>query len=159
MSDQQSPTDEPQFTPPPPTGTPYAPPVAPGQYQVGPVLPAGVELASKGRRVGAFFLSILLFIVTLGIGWLIWGLVVWGKGTSPALQVLGMRAWNARDNKPATWGTMALRNIVGGIVQGLVGAATDLISFIMFLVDDQNRTIPDRIGGTIIVHDPNKTLG
>jgi uncharacterized RDD family membrane protein YckC len=159
MSDQEIPAQEPQITPPPPTGMPYAPPVPVAAYGNALVLPPGVVLASRGRRVGAFFLSILLAIVTLGIGYVIWGLVVWGKGTSPALQVLGMRVWKPAEGKVAGWGTMALRDIVGGIVQSLVGLATELISFVLFLVDERNRTIPDRIGGTIVVHDPNKVLG
>ncbi|MGN6160207.1 MAG: RDD family protein [Marmoricola sp.] len=160
MSDQQTPAEEPQFRAPlpPPTGTPYAPPI-PAAYGTGLALPPGVVLASRGRRVGAYFLSILLAIVTLGIGYLIWGLVVWGKGTSPALQVLGMRAWKPAEGKVAGWGTMALRDVVGGLAQGILGFITGLISFVLFLTDDQNRTIPDRIGSTVIVHDPTKALG
>lgn len=160
MSDEQSPIDEPPaFAAPPPTGMPYAPPVPAAAYGTGLALPPGVVLASRGRRVGAYFLSILLAIVMLGIGYVIWGLIVRGKGTSPALQVLGMRAWKPADGKVAGWGTMALRNIVGGLVQGILGFITGLISFILFLADDEHRTIPDRIGSTIIVHDPGKVLG
>lgn len=121
-------------------------------------LPQGVELASVGRRIGAYFLAIPLSIVTLGIGYLIWGAIVWGKGTSPALQVLGMRVWRENTNSVGTWGTMALRDIVGGIVQGILGLITGLISFIMFLVDDRHRSIPDRIATTIVVYDPNKVI-
>lgn len=160
MSDQHTPTDEPQFTPPPPTGMPHAPAVPTDAYGTGGlVLPAGVELASRGRRVGAYFLEILLIVVTLVIGWIIWGLVVWGKGTSPALQVLGMRAWKPAEGKVASYGTMALRNIIGSIAQGILGFITQLISLVLFLSDDLNRNIPDRIAGTVIVHDPNKVLG
>lgn len=162
MSDEQSPAQDPQFAPPPPapTGMPYAPPVAAAAYgsENALALPPGVELASRGRRVGAYFLEILLVIVTLGIGWVIWGLVVWGKGTSPALQVLGMRAWKPSQGKVASYGTMALRSIVGYIVQGIVGIVTQLISLVLFLTDDLNRNIPDRIAGTVIVYDPNKVL-
>ena len=56
-------------------------------------LPAGVELASLARRIGSYFLAIPLAIVTLGIGYAIWGLIVWGRGTTPAMQVLGMRCY------------------------------------------------------------------
>ncbi|HWU31746.1 MAG TPA: RDD family protein [Marmoricola sp.] len=160
MSDPQNPAQDPQFAPPPPQpGIPSAPPVAATAYGTTVALPPGVVLASRGRRVGAYFLEILLVIVTLVIGWVIWGLVVWGKGTSPALQVLGMRAWKPAEGKVAGYGTMALRSIVGYIVQGLVGIVTQLISLVLFLTDDQNRNIPDRIAGTVIVHDPNKVLG
>ena len=85
------------------------------------VLPPGVELASIGRRIGAFFLSIVLSIITLGIGYVIWGLIVWGRGTTPALQVLGMRCWKPETSRPATWGTYGAqgdrRPIRGGDTQ------------------------------------------
>src|SRR5580693_6040306 len=55
----------------------------------GLILPDGTQLASVGRRIGAFFLAIPLIIVTLGIGYIIWGVIVWGNGQTPALQVLG----------------------------------------------------------------------
>jgi uncharacterized RDD family membrane protein YckC len=123
-------------------------------------LPEGVVVAGVGRRIGAYFLSLVLLVVTLGIGYLIWGLIVWGKGTSPALQVLGMKVWKESKGKRAGWGTMFLRNVVGGIVQGFLGFITGLISFILFLTDDEgHRSIQDRIGGTIVVRDPNKVLG
>lgn len=125
----------------------------------GLALPPGVELASVGRRVGAYLLSIPLMVVTLGIGYLIWGAIVWGKGTSPALQVLGMRVWREQTRMPATWGTMALRNILGGIVQGILGAITEIISFVLFVSDDRRRTIPDRIATTVVVYDPGRVLG
>lgn len=136
----------------PPQGPPH-----PG-YGVFPSLPAGVEPASRGRRVGAYFLSILLAIVTLGIGYVIWGLVLWGKGTSPALRVLGMRCVDANTGQRAGFGKMALRDIVGGIVQGIVGAITALVSFILFLSTAKRQTLPDLIGTTIVVHDPGKVL-
>jgi uncharacterized RDD family membrane protein YckC len=152
-------------TAPPPYGAsavgPYGTPVPAGMYvdpHNGLVLPNQVVLAPVGRRVGAFFLSIPLAIVTLGIGYLIWGAIVWGKGTSPALQVLGMRAWSPERSAPASWGRMALRNIVGGFVQAILSLITYLISFILFLSGKEHQSIPDHIGGTVIVHDPHKVL-
>src|SRR5580693_1562298 len=83
-------------SPPPPPGylPPAPPPPAPGygygQPEPGAVpagmyydpasgltLPQGVQLAPVGRRIGAFFLAFPLFIVTLGIGYIVWGLIVW----------------------------------------------------------------------------------
>ena len=138
---------------PPPPGA--GPPAPYGQFQ----LPPGVSLAPTGRRVGAYFLGGLLAIVTLGIGYLIWGAVVWGKGSSPALRVLGMRCVDANTGQPVGWGTMAMRDIVGGIVQGILGPITAIISFVFFLSDDRHMSIPDKIGSTVVVHDPNKVLG
>lgn len=167
MSDQTTPdtaTGDAAFEPaaPPAPPAPWASPsAAPAQQPTGSrsvlQLPEGVELASTGRRIGAYFLAFPLAIVTLGIGYVIWGAIVWGKGTSPALQVLGMKAWRPATRTRATWGTMALRNIIGGFVQGLFGVML-LVSFIMFLSDDRRRTIADRIADTLIVHDPAKVL-
>ena len=130
-----------------------------GARSAGLDLPPGVVLAAVGRRIGAYFLAIPLAIVTLGIGYVIWGAIVWGRGTSPALQVLGMRTWRPVEQRPGTWGTMALRNIVGGIVQGILGPITGLISFVMFVSGDTHQSICDKIGGTVIVHDPGNVLG
>lgn len=151
--------------PPPAPGYGYgqgAPGMAPpGMYSdpnTGVVLPNGTQLASVGRRIGAWFLAIPLAIVTLGIGYIIWGLVLWGQGTSPALKVLGMKVWKPASNSKATWGTMFLRNFVG---QGILGIVpfVNLISFIVFLATKPNRAIHDYVGGTLVVHDPNKVLG
>lgn len=124
----------------------------------GVVLPPGVQLASVGRRIGAWFLSAVLSIVTLGIGYAIWGLVVWGRGTTPALQVLGMRCWKPETQRPATWGTMALREIVGRFVEGLLGPITALVSFVLMLTNAERRSLHDMIASTVVVYDPNKVL-
>lgn len=122
------------------------------------VLPNGVALAPHGRRIGAYFLAIPLMVVTLGIGYLIWGLIVWGKGTSPALQVLGMRVYRPEQRQVATFGTMALRNIVGGIAQSILSIITQLVSFILFLTRPDRRSLPDLIASTVVLHDPDKVL-
>jgi uncharacterized RDD family membrane protein YckC len=98
-------------------------------------------------------------VVTLGIGYIIWGVIAWGKGTSPSLQVLGMRCWKPTENRVATWGTMALRDIVGTIAQGILSFITGLVSFILFLTGKRHQSLPDLIGGTVVVYDPNKVLG
>lgn len=152
-------------------GMPQAPPVPPGYgapMAVPPgmyydpkselVLPVGVELASVGRRIGAYFLSVILAVVTLGIGYLIWGIVSWSKGRGPTQQVLGMRCWTPANGRVAGWGTMALRNIVGGIVQGILSFITMLVSFILFLSNKQHKSLPDMVGSTVVLYDPNKVL-
>lgn len=55
-----------------------------------PHLAPELELARQERRLAAFVLNIVLFTVTLGVGWLIWLLVVGRRGQSPAKQILGM---------------------------------------------------------------------
>jgi uncharacterized RDD family membrane protein YckC len=121
----------------------------------GLLLPDGVQLASIGRRIGAWFLAIPLAIVTLGIGYVIWGLIVWGRGQTPALQVLGMRVWRPQTNRVATWGWMALREIIGRFAEGILSIITLLASFILMCAGKERKTIHDHIAGTVVLHDPN----
>ena len=71
----------------------------------------GIELAGQGRRLAAYILDIVLFTVTLAIGWLIWLLVVGGRGQSPGKQLLGIHVVH-EDGNWAGLGWMLLREIV-----------------------------------------------
>jgi uncharacterized RDD family membrane protein YckC len=164
---QQPPPADPYATPlpPPAGGYAYGQPgtaVVPTGMYADPVsgltLPQGTELASVGRRIGAYFLAIPLAIVTLGIGYLIWGLIVWGKGQTPALQVLGMRCWRPEEGRVAGFWWMALREIVGRLAESIFWLITSLVSFILFLTRPDRRTLHDLIAGTVVLYDPNKTL-
>jgi len=136
-------------------------PVPPGMYidqASGLLLPNGTELASVGRRIGAGFLSIPLVIATLGIGYIIWGLIVWGNGQTPALQVLGMRAWRPEANRVAGFWIMALREIPGRIINHVFGLVTLLTSFVLFVAGRQHKALHDWIAGTVVLHDPDRVL-
>ena len=153
----------PQAPPVPAYGySPYSgQPVPAGLYtdqQSGLLLPQGTVLANPGRRIGAYFLAFPLIIITLGIGYLIWGLIVWANGQTPALQVLGMRCYRPEDNRVAGFGWMALREIVGGILEAILWIITSLISFIFMLTRPDRRTLHDLVAGTVVLHDPNKVL-
>jgi uncharacterized RDD family membrane protein YckC len=121
-------------------------------------LPVGVELAGSGRRIGAYFLSIPLAIVTLVIGYAIWGLIVWGRGQTPALQVLGMRCWRPETGRVAGWGWMALREIIGRFAEGLLGPITGIISLVLMVSGREHKSLHDHIAGTVVLRDPNKVL-
>jgi hypothetical protein len=121
-------------------------------------LPEGTELASIGRRIGSWFLAIPLAIVTLGIGYLIWGLIVWGRGQTPTQQVLGMRTWYPEGGRRASWGRMALREIVGGFVTGILSFITELLSFILMVTGRERKCLADHIASTVILRDPNNVL-
>lgn len=138
----------------PPDAGDYGPPPIPGV----PPLPPGVTLAPAGRRVGAYFLSILLAIVTLVIGYIIWGLIVWQRGTTPALSVLKMRCVKVNTGAKATFGTMALREIVGRVLEGILGWITELVSLVLFLSRSDRRSLHDLVGGTVVVFDPEGRL-
>ena len=124
----------------------------------GLMLPEGTQLASVGRRIGAYFLAIPLAIVTLGIGYIIWGLIAWGNGQTPALQVLGMRVWRPETNRVAGFWYMALREIVGRIADGILSLITEITSFVLFVAGKEHKSLHDHIAGTVVLHDPNKVL-
>lgn len=154
---------------PPLDGPPYA--ASPGlqpQYgagdtyldpQSGLVLPTGVQLASHGRRVGAYFLSIVLVIVTLGIGFVIWGLILWPQGQTPAFKVLGMRCWRPESREVPGFWWMALREIVGRFVDGILSFISALVSFILFLSTKERKSLHDYVAGTVVLYDPDGRLG
>jgi uncharacterized RDD family membrane protein YckC len=154
----------PTAPPPPAEGTYHGygvPAAPPGMYydtESGLTLPQGVQLASHGRRIGAYFLAIPLSIVTLVIGYIIWGLIVWSRGQTPALQVLGMRCWRPETRRVPGFWWMALREIIGRLVDGILGIITGLTSFILFLATRERRALHDYVAGTVVLHDPNKVL-
>ena len=122
-------------------------------------LPQGTELASIGRRIGAWFLAIPLAIVTLFIGYIIWGLIIWSRGQTPTQQVLGMRTWHPQTGRNADWWRMALREVVGGIVTGILSFITELTSLILMVVGRERKCLADHIASTVILRDPNDELG
>jgi uncharacterized RDD family membrane protein YckC len=44
-------------------------------------------------------------------------------------------------------------------VDGVLGIITQLISFIMFLTNDQRQSLHDKVASTTVVYDPQKVLG
>jgi hypothetical protein len=56
--------------------------------------------ASFGRRLEALGLTLLLLIVTLGIGWLVWSVLEWRNGRTPSYRLLGLRVIRRDDGRP-----------------------------------------------------------
>ena len=84
-----------------------------GDFQQPAITPtANSTTASRGLRFGGYLLESLLLVVTLFIGWVIWSLIVWGRGQTPAKQVLKMRVIDERTGRAAEWGRMAIREFV-----------------------------------------------
>lgn len=139
-----------------------AAPVPAGLYYdqlSGLVLPDGTQLASTGRRIGSYFLAIVLAIVTLGIGYLIWGAISWSKGQTPTQQLLGLQTWKPQTRANATWGEQFLREVSRLLYAiPLIGLIVAIVSFVMFLSSKERQSIHDQIGGTIVLHDPNRVL-
>ncbi len=159
-----SPGPSPYFPPPPP-GPPCEQCGRPRSYDkigcefCGQVrgLPVGVSLTAPGRRLGQYLLELLLVIVTLVVGWIIWSLIVWSKGQTPAMTLLHVKVVKLETGSTATWGTMFLREFVGkGLVGGLISGIffpAWVVLALMLLWDQNRQELWDKIAGTIVVND------
>ena len=165
MTDQSDP-----YAPPPPGSTPspspYAtpqtpPPLygeAPPPEWGRPQLAVPYELlASPWRRLGGALLSGLLFIVTLGIGYLIWAIITWQDSTTPAKKMLGMRVVDARTGAPLTFGGMVMRQVVWYLVIAVgsffTGGILGLVDACFAFTASRQRLL-DRMAKTLVVRVP-----
>jgi uncharacterized RDD family membrane protein YckC len=86
-----------------------------------------LKLATPQHRLGAVAVDAGLYMATLGIGWLIWNLVMWGKGQTPGKQLLKIRVYGEVKNSPANWGHMLVR-------QSLIPGALTFFFYIPYLI-------------------------
>lgn len=68
--------------------------------------------ATPQHRLAGIALDIVLLISTCYIGWIIWSLVIWNQGLTPAKQILKMRVVSSVTGQAATWGHMAIRQLL-----------------------------------------------
>jgi uncharacterized RDD family membrane protein YckC len=126
--------------------------------------PIGVTRPSREDREFFFLLDLALLVVTLYIGWLIWSLIVWQRGQTPAKQIARMRVINLKTGLAADRGCMAKREIIGKwLLYVVVGVFLTLFigTFVIdwfFKRDERQRSVFDHIAGTIVVKDPGKLL-
>ena len=69
-----------------------------------------------------------------------------------------MRVWRPQDNQVASFWPMALREVVGRIANVILGAITEITSFVLFVMGRERKALHDHIAGTVVVYDPNKVL-
>lgn len=133
-------------------------------------LPAGIKLSGVGKRFGAYLLEGLLIVVTLVIGYVVWSLIVWSKGTTPAKQLLHMKVIWTADRRPATWARMLLREFVGKwLIPGALGAMLGLLTLgvggilvgvisACLIFGAQHQALWDKTAATLVVDDPDNLL-
>ena len=123
---------------------------------VAPV-PDVLPLAGLGRRLAGFALEALLFVLTLGVGWLGWSAYEWRFGRTPAKRLLRMTVVQTGTGQPAGWTAMALREVVYGIgIVGLFGAVTVGLGWAIgaaFALSPSKQAMWDRLAFTSVVSD------
>lgn len=108
-----------------------------------------MEYATPLRRLMADIMEVILFFLTLVIGYVIWWLIVLGRGQTPGKQLLGIRAVR-RDGNRVSWGIMFVREIIKYVAHSFViGFFADAV---LILIDDnERRSLADRVVDTAIV--------
>ncbi|WP_324717224.1 RDD family protein [Carboxydochorda subterranea] len=125
------------------------------------------RLASPGKRLGAYvldfvfpiaawvfvfvaagiqhgFWGILALIVM--IGYPIWALITFAKGTSPGKQLLGMFVVK-QDGRRAGFGTMLVREWIGKVLSGLLFS----LGYLWILFDRERQGWHDKLASTYVV--------
>ena len=109
---------------------------------------AGVTTTSARKRLAGFVLDLVLAVATLGIGYLVWTLIVYRSGRSPAKQLLGMRVIKLKDDRPSGWWRMVAREFFKGLL------LTVLLSAFWILWDYDNQELWDKMAETLVVDWP-----
>ncbi|WIM99220.1 RDD family protein [Actinoplanes oblitus] len=121
--------------------------------------PDGVRISpvvSPFGRLMAQLFDLVLFVGTLGVGWLVWALRVFGRGQTPGRQLLGHAVADVRTGRPVGFGRMLVREV---LVKWVLGGALGVLTLglypvadVLFVFGDRQRTLHDRTAGTIVVH-------
>jgi len=109
---------------------------------------AGITTTSARKRLAGFLLDVVLLVATLGIGYLVWALILYRSGRSPAKQLLGMRVIKLKDDRPAGWWRMVWREIAKLVM------LTVLVSAFWILWDYDNQELWDKFAETLVVDWP-----
>ena len=120
--------------------------------------PRGVKAAGIGQRVAAYLLDIVLFFVTLIIGYIIWWLFTLSRGQTPGKRLVGIRVMRT-DGTASDWGWTFIREFL--VKFAIFGVALDLVAFglpsILDLLwafwDRDRQTLHAKIVNTVVVDD------
>ena len=148
-----------RLAPPPPPPPPVPPQPASDAHLVmyggRSVLPPGATLSSRGKRFVALVLDVVLLFVTLVVGYIVWLLIAWGRGQTPAKQLLRMYVLDLERGRRATRGKMFRRwfvsNLLGTIIPWL-----GLVDALWIFSNQKNQRLTDKIVHTIVVDDTSR---
>jgi uncharacterized RDD family membrane protein YckC len=115
-------------------------------------------LATVGRRFWGYLLEAVLLVLTLFVGWLVWSLIVWARGQTPAKQLLGMYCVKLESSRRAGWGAMFMREVIGEwVIMGVLGLVTfgiaPLILDFRLIWNKSRQQLWDTVAGTVVARD------
>ena len=128
-----------------------------------------IRAAGFGQRLGAWLIEGVLFVVVIIIaafidaaagsgpvltllallGWVIFVLVLWARGQSPGKMILRLRVIDT-GGQPAGFWKMALREVIGKFVSGLVF----YLGYFWIIWDKDQQGWHDKIANTLVVAEP-----
>jgi hypothetical protein len=73
---------------------------------------AGLPAASFGVRIKALLLTFCLVVATLGVGWLLWSVLEWRRGSTASFRLTGLRVVRDADGTPIGLGRSIVRNVL-----------------------------------------------
>ena len=127
-----------------------------------------LRIATFQHRLGAYALDGALALLTLFIGWIIWSMIVWGEGQTPAKKILGLRVYSSISKSKATWGHMAVReflipfalvialsllNLVSFAILGTMGYIAWIVLEIVWYFTKGSLTLRDVVVKTLVVNE------
>jgi uncharacterized RDD family membrane protein YckC len=144
------------------------------------VKPALGSLSSPGKRLGGYildlaapffaFITILavagagaatgsdtglgmggLLAIALAVGYAVWALILFSRGTTPGKHLLGMHVMK-EDGRRAGFLTMLVREWVGKFISGMIMA----LGFLWILFDRDNQGWHDKLMSTYVVNTPEE---
>jgi len=95
-----------------------------------------------GRRIKALLLTMLLVIATLVVGWLVWSVVEWRRGSTASFRVTGLRVVRRSDGRPIGLARSILRN---AICCTLLLVPTIVVCCLLAIVFVMGASPPDRL--------------
>jgi hypothetical protein len=105
-----------------------------------------VRPASAWQVTVTYLLAVLLFIVTLGVGYIAWSVVTWGQGQTPAQRIRGLRCWVPGTGRVAGRRRMAVRQVTGLLLNGEL-----LAGLIVLLAAESLSSVGDVFAGTVVL--------
>ena len=119
----------------------------------------GAVGVSAWARLGCALLDGLLFMVTLGIGWIIWAFTLNGSGQTPSRKLLNHTVIDLDTGNPMKLGRMFwMRYFIGTLVANFAFLFTIGILCFMPFWDKRNQNIWDKVSNSLVIETPKNVL-